>query len=64
LAQAAQPRRWRWWRRRTGERLAAVEGLKIAGGAAAIGVLESLLEDREPEIRRAAREALEDLDVL
>jgi hypothetical protein len=64
LAQAAQPRRWRWWRRRAGQRLAAVEGLKIAGGAAAIGVLESLLEDRESEIRRAAREALEDLDVL
>jgi hypothetical protein len=64
LARAAQPRRWRLWSRRTRSRLAAVEGLKIAGGAAAIGTLEGLLEDRESEVRRAAREALEDLDVL
>jgi HEAT repeat protein len=64
LAHAAQPSRWRIWRRRADERLAAVEGLKIAGGAAAIGTLEALLDDREPEVRRAAREALEDLDVL
>jgi hypothetical protein len=64
LAHAAQPRRWRFWRGRSDERLAAVEGLKLAGGAAAIGTLEGLLEDREPEVRRAAREALEDLDIL
>jgi hypothetical protein len=64
LARAAQPRRWPFWRQRPGGRLAAIEGLKIAGGAAAIGTLESLLEDGEPEVRRAAREALEDLDVL
>ncbi len=64
LARAAQPGRWRLWRRRPGDRLAAIEGLKLAGGAAAIGTLEALLDDREPEVRRAAREALEDLDVL
>jgi hypothetical protein len=64
LARAAQPRRWRLWRRRRRGRLAAIEGLKLAGGAAAIGTLEALLGDRESEVRRAAREALEDLDVL
>jgi len=64
LARAAQPGRWRLWRRRSGDRMAAIEGLKIAGGAVAIGTLETLLNDHEPEVRRAAREALEDLDVL
>jgi HEAT repeat protein len=64
LARAAQPRSWRFWRRRSDNRLAAIEGLKIARGAAAIGTLEALLNDRDPEVRRAAREALEDLDVL
>lgn len=64
LAQTAQPTGWRFWRRRPGARLAAVEGLKIAAGPAAIGTLEGLLRDRDPYVRRAAREALEDLDIL
>jgi hypothetical protein len=64
LARGAAPVGWRWWRRRPGRRPAAIEGLKVAGGPVAIGTLESLLEDKDPEIRRAAREALEDLDVM
>ena len=64
LARGAAPPRWRWWNRHPDRRLAAIEGLKIAGGPAAIGTLRGLLDDRDPEIRRAVREALEDLDVL
>jgi HEAT repeat protein len=64
LTRDALPAGWRWWRRRPGRRVAAIEGLKLAGGPAAIGTLESLLEDRDREVRRAAREALEDLEVL
>jgi HEAT repeat protein len=64
LARGAAPVGWRWWRRRPGRRLAAVEGLKVAGGPVAIGTLEALLDDKDHEVRRAAREALEDLDVL
>jgi hypothetical protein len=64
LARGATPPRWRWWKRRPDRRLSAIEGLKIAGGPAALGTLEGLLDDRDSEIRRAAREALEDLDVL
>jgi hypothetical protein len=64
LARGARPPRWRWWNRHADRRLAAIEGLKIAGGSAAIGTLEGMLDDRDSEIRRAAREALEDLDVL
>jgi hypothetical protein len=64
LARGAAPPRWRWWRRNSERRLAAIEGLKLAGSPAAIGTLEGMLDDRHPEIRRAAREALEDLDVL
>jgi HEAT repeat protein len=64
LARGAAPVGWRFWRRQPSRRLAAVEGLKVAASPAAIGTLESLLEDRDPEVRRAAREALEDLDVL
>jgi HEAT repeat protein len=64
LVRGAKSSGWRWWRARVGRRLAAIEGLKLAGGSSAIGMLESLLEERDPEIRRAAREALEDLDVL
>jgi hypothetical protein len=64
LTRDALPPRWRWWRHRPGRRLRAIEGLKLAGGPAAIGTLEALLEDRDREVRRAAREALEDLDVL
>jgi hypothetical protein len=64
LARGALPGGWRWWRRRLARRLAAIEGLKLAGGPSAIGTLETLLDDRDREVRRAAREALEDLDVL
>ncbi|HET6923189.1 MAG TPA: HEAT repeat domain-containing protein, partial [Anaeromyxobacteraceae bacterium] len=64
LTRDVQPVRWRWWRRQPGRRLAAIEGLKLAGGPAAIAALELLLEDRDREIRRVARAALEALDVL
>jgi hypothetical protein len=50
---------WRFWRHRPGLRQAAIEGLRLAGGPAAIGVMERLVDDPEPEIRAAARAALQ-----
>ena len=44
--------------------MAATGGRKVAGGGAASGTLEALLGDRESGVRRAARGAFEDLDVL
>jgi HEAT repeat protein len=64
LGRAAQPGRWWWRRRRPRARVAAIEGLKVAAGPVATGILEGLLRDHDADVRRAAREALEDLDVL
>lgn len=63
LAQWAERPGWRVWRRRAGARLAAVEGLQMAGGPGAVGILEGLMRDRDPAVRRAATEAIEDLSI-
>jgi len=63
LTQWAQPAGWRFWQRRVARRVAAVDGLRLAGGGGAIGVLQSLTADRDPEVLRAATEALEDLSI-
>jgi HEAT repeats len=49
-------------RRASGPRLAAVEGLALAGGKVAVGAIEALGEDRSPEVREAARRALTQLN--
>ncbi|MDH4046210.1 MAG: HEAT repeat domain-containing protein, partial [Gemmatimonadota bacterium] len=63
LAQWADRPGWRVWRRRAGMRMAAVEGLQLAGGPGAVGILEGLSRDRDPAVRRAATEAVEDLSI-
>lgn len=54
---------WRFWRRNTGLRLAAVEGLRAVGGPGAREVLRGLQDDADADVRRAAAEALEDVSI-
>lgn len=61
LVQAAQPGGRFFRRRRPEARLAAIDGLRAAAGPAAVGTLEALRDDPNRLIRKAAREALEDL---
>ena len=61
LAEAAQPGGRLLNRRQTDSRLAAVEGLTIAGGPAAIKTLEGLAEDGDRAVRESAGKALEKL---
>jgi HEAT repeat protein len=61
LINAAQPGGRFFRRRRATLRMAAIEGLKVAGGEAAVGTLEGLSKDRNRQIRKAAREALEEV---
>jgi hypothetical protein len=63
LARWAQPAGWRVWRRNPRRRRAAVEGLRVAGGAGAVAILRGLVRDRDADVRRAATEALEDLAI-
>ena len=42
-------------------RAAAVEGLRIAGGKAAVTALEALADDADKAIKEAARTALEEV---
>ena len=58
LIKTAQPGRRIIGRKSKEERLAAIEGLGIAGGAPAQGTLESLMADRDRDISDAARHAL------
>lgn len=58
LIKAAQPGGRFIGRRPASPRLAAIDGLRLAGGPAAIGTLQGLLSDGDPEIREAARIAL------
>ena len=61
LIKMAQPG-GRFLRRKVaGPRLAAVEGLKASRSAAAIGTLEGLVKDNDPEVRQAVEQALQDL---
>jgi hypothetical protein len=63
LARWAQPTGWRLWQRNQARRRAAVEGLRVAGGAGAVGILRGLARDRDADVHRAAMEALEDLSI-
>ncbi len=58
LSRAAQPGRKLFSRRLLGTRLAAIEGLRLAGTAAAATALQALLGDGEREVRDAAQDAL------
>ena len=58
LMRAAEPGGRVFNRKPVPGRLAAVEGLKLAGGPAAAGALQALLQDDEAEVREAARQAL------
>jgi len=61
LISAAQPGGRFFRRRRATLRMAAIEGLREAGGETAVGTLEGLRRDRSRQIRKAARQALEEL---
>jgi len=63
LVRWATPPRWQFWRRQTGLRLAAIEGLRLVVGEGALSGLRGLAGDRDREVRRSAREALEDLAI-
>lgn len=61
LAKAVQPGGRILSRKPSGPRLAAIEGLRIAGGPVAMKTLEGLAEDSDKEVREMARKALEEL---
>lgn len=61
LIKAAQPGGRFFRRRKLDTRLAAIEGLRVAGGPAAVGALEGLRDDRSLDVRQAARAVLEAL---
>ncbi len=61
LALAAKPGGKLLGRRPAAPRAAAVEGLRIAGGRAAVTVLEGLVDDADKAIREAARAALDEV---
>jgi hypothetical protein len=63
LARWAASPRWQFWRRSGAARLAAIDGLRAAGGAEARRILEGLSRDADPAVRRAAVEAVEDLAI-
>lgn len=58
LARIAAPGRRLFNRRPQGQRLAAVEALRMAGTAPAATALQSLLSDDDPAVRTAAQQAL------
>ncbi len=58
LINAARPGGLLLKRRGATDRLAAVEGLGLAGGEAAVQALESLGKDRDRQVRDEARKAL------
>lgn len=61
LALASKPGGRLFGRRLAAPRAAAVEGLRIAGGKAAVTALEALAEDSDRAIKEAARTALEEV---
>ncbi len=58
LVRAVEPKRKLFGRRSNARRLAAVEGLRLSGAAAAVGALQGLLTDDDDEVCEAARAAL------
>ncbi|HEX9611449.1 MAG TPA: HEAT repeat domain-containing protein [Gemmatimonadales bacterium] len=61
LLKFAQPSGRLFGRKPTALRVAAVEALRVAATAAAVGMLQGLAEDSDKEVRSAAQEALKDL---
>jgi hypothetical protein len=61
LVLAAQPGRRLLKRKPTEPRAAAVEGLRLAGGATALAALEELVDDADRTIREGARAARDDI---
>ena len=61
LAMASKPGGKLLGRRPAAPRAAAVEGLRIAGGKAAVTALEALADDADKAIKEAARTALEEV---
>jgi len=61
LIKVAQPAGRFFGRKPTVLRAAAVEALRLAGTAAAIGTLEGLVDDSDAEVKEAAQAALVDL---
>ena len=64
LARSAQPGRALFGRKPAAIRLAAVEGLALAGNAQAMGALRDLARDRDRKVRQAARQALATLETM
>jgi HEAT repeat protein len=61
LIKIAQPAGRLFGRKPTGLRLAAVEGLRLAGTAPALGTLEGLGDDGDKQVRAAAQAAAKEL---
>ncbi len=61
LIKLAQPAGRLFGRKSIGERLAAIEALRLAGTAPAVGTLEGLADDADRQVRSAARLALTEL---
>src|SRR5438309_1250975 len=61
LIKVAQPAGRFFGRKPTVLRVAAVEALRLAGTAAAIGTIEGLVDDSDAEVKEAAQAALVDL---
>jgi HEAT repeat protein len=61
LIKIAQPAGRLFGRKPTGLRLAAVEGLRLAGTAPALGTLEGLGDDGDKQVRAAAQAATKEL---
>ena len=61
LTEAVQPGGRVLGRRAPGPRLAAIDGLALAGGSVALAALRSLSEDRSKQVRGAARKALQEV---
>ncbi len=61
LAKAAEPGGRLIGRRPLANRVAAVEGLRIAGGQAAVAALRNLARDGDKAVRELAARALEEL---
>ena len=62
LGRAAAPGRRLFNRKPVALRLAAIEGLRVAGNAAAGALLQPMLSDTDGEVRHAAQQALAELN--
>ena len=58
LIRASQPAKGLFKKKALGLRVEAIEGLRLAGGPAAVAALQDLEKDKEESIRKAANQAL------